>query len=242
MEVPSSLTTSATILFPRERGGSTAIPPLSCSIVSGGAASLAAPPTRATFNTSTKSLVRFLLSISSITSCVSVFSSSKPPDSKLSSIRPVLVQATDKNLDRSCDSRYLTYGSIGHELYSGMIAFEPEKCLKPGPFHYYCRVAGFRYTGLPLSLSAATKPPLAARSGSSGIEHRLTTLSIVQIHIIRSLRLRLAGSSNAFSTGGLSSPTNCISSGGPSNHSVPSAMNLLDASLITSVTNRVCLS
>ncbi|KYQ54463.1 hypothetical protein ALC60_06609 [Trachymyrmex zeteki] len=250
MEVPSSLTTSATILFPRERGGSTAIPPLSCSIVSGGAASLAAPPTRATFNTSTKSLVRFLLSISSMTSCVLVFSSSRPPDSyrraiKLSSIRPVLVQVTDKNLDQSYDSRYLTYGSIGHELYSGMIAFEPEKCLRPGPFHYYwiiCGVAGFRYTGLPLSLSAATKPPLAARSGSSGIEHRLTTLSIVQIHIMRSLRLRLAGSSNMFSTGGLSSPTNCISSSGPSNHSVPSAMNLLDASPITSVTNRVCLS
>ncbi|KYM76199.1 hypothetical protein ALC53_13226 [Atta colombica] len=242
MEVPSSLTTSATILFPRERGGSTAIPPLSCSIISGGAASLAAPPTRATFNTSTKSLVRFLLSISSMTSCVSVFSSSRPPDSKLSLIRPVLVQATDKNLDRSCDSRYLTYDSIGHELYSGMIAFEPKKCLRPGPFHYCCRVAGFRYTGLPLSLSAATKPPLAARSGSSGIEHRLTTLSTVQIHIMRSLRLRLAGSSNAFSTGGLSSPTNCISSSGPSNHSVPSAMNLLDESLITSVTNRVCLS
>ncbi|KYN40351.1 hypothetical protein ALC56_05296 [Trachymyrmex septentrionalis] len=244
MEVPSSLTTSATILFPRERGGSTAIPPLSCSIVSGGAASLAAPPTRATFNTSTKSLVRFLLSISSITSCVSVFSSSRPPDSYRCAIliRPVLVQATDKNLDRSCDSHYLTYGSIDHELYSGMIAFEPEKYLKPGPFHCCCRVAGFRYTGLPLSLSAATKPPLAARSGSSGIEHRLTTLSIVQIHIIRSLRLRLAGSSNAFSTGGLSNPTNCISSSGPSNHSVPSAMNLLDESLITSVTNRVCLS
>ncbi|KYN08594.1 hypothetical protein ALC62_00450 [Cyphomyrmex costatus] len=246
MEVPSSLTTSATILFPRERGGSTAIPPLSCSIVSGGAASLAAPPTRATFNTSTKSLVRFLLSISSMTSCVLVFSSSRPPDSyrcaiKLSSIRLVLVQAIDKNLDRSCDSRYLTYGSIGHELYSGMIAFEPE-CLRSGPFHYYCRVAGFRYTGLPLSLSAATKPPLAARSGSSGIEHRLTTLSIVQIYIIRSLRLRLAGSSNMFSTGGLSSPTNCTSFRGLSNHSVPNAMNLLDVSPITSVTNRVCLS
>jgi hypothetical protein len=35
--------------------------------------------------------------------------------------------------------------------------------------------AGLRHTGLPVSVWPTTKPPRAARSGSSGHEHRLTT-------------------------------------------------------------------
>jgi len=116
MAVPSSLTTSATILFPRETGGSTAIPPLSCSMMSGGVASLAAPPTRATFNTSTKSLVRFLLSMSSITSCVSVFSSSRPPDS----YRCAMYCHFALNL---WHTEKESYGMIGRTIASYLILF-----------------------------------------------------------------------------------------------------------------------
>ena len=40
-----------------------------------------------------------------------------------------------------------------------------------------CGVAGLRHIGFPVAVRVTTKPPRAARSGSSGQEHRFTTAS-----------------------------------------------------------------
>lgn len=80
------------------------------------------------------------------------------------------------------------------------IAFKSVKIV--GNAGMICGVAGFLYIGLPLSLSATTKLPLAALSGSSGIEHLLTTLSMVSMQNIKLDRFTAKGSAGPSSIGG----------------------------------------